>query len=329
MRAMIVEEFGGPEVFKPATIPRPEIRPGHLLLRVEATCVNPLDCKLRSLPLPFSPPLPAVLHTDVAGVVEEVGADVTGFRPGDEVYASAGSVGGYSGALAEFMLADAALAAHKPRSLGMGEAAALPLVAITAWESLVDRGRVGPGDRVLIHGAAGGVGHVAIQIAKTLGAEVFATGSSEEKLAIGRELGADGVINYREESVADYLGRVTEGRGFDVVLDTVGGENLERSFEAARANGTVVTIAGGGGHDLTWMQAKSLTLHVESMLLPLIRNAGRAAQGEILRNVTQLVEEGRLKPLIDPNVFTIDQVAQAHRHLESGKAVGKVVLTRQ
>jgi NADPH2:quinone reductase len=328
MKAMIIEELGGPEAFKPAEIPRPAMRPGHVLIRVEATCVNPLDCKLRSLPIPFGPDMPAVLHTDAAGVVEEVGDGVTGFRAGDEVYTCAGSLAGYTGALADYMLADAALVAHKPDSLTMGDSAALPLVALTAWESLADRAKVGPEDKVLVHGAAGGVGHIAIQMAKILGAEVFATGSSEEKLAIGRDLGADGVINYREESVSEYVGRITGGRGFDVVLDTVGGENLERSFEAAGASGTVVTIAGGGGHDLTMMQAKSLALHVHSMLNPLLRNEGRAAQGEILRNVAGWVGEGKLKPLIDPNVFTIENVADAHRHLESGKAVGKVILTR-
>ncbi len=327
MRAMIVEELGEPEVFKSATVPRPEIKPGHLLIRVEATSVNPLDCKLRSIQLPFSSPLPAVLHGDIAGVVEAVGEGVSDFQAGDEVYACAGGVGPYSGALAEYMAVDADLAAHKPRSRSMAEAAALPLVTLTAWESLIDRAGVEAGDKVLVHAAAGGVGHVAIQLAKWRGAEVFATASSDEKMKIARDLGADAAINYKQDSVADYVGAHTGGKGFDVVFDTVGGDNLERSFEAARIMGAVVTIAGGGEHNLMLMQGKGLTLHVESMLFPLLGGSGRAEQGEILRKTAKLVDEGKLKPLIDPNAFTIDRVAEAHRHLESGKAVGKVVLT--
>ncbi|MDP6086774.1 MAG: zinc-binding dehydrogenase, partial [Nitrospinota bacterium] len=198
MRAMIVEELGEPEVFKSATVPRPEIKPGHLLIRVEATSVNPLDCKLRSIQLPFSSPLPAVLHGDIAGVVEAVGEGVSDFQAGDEVYACAGGVGPYSGALAEYMAVDADLAAHKPRSLSMAEAAALPLVTLTAWESLIDRAGVEAGDKVLVHAAAGGVGHVAIQLAKWRGAEVFATASSDEKMKIARDLGADAAINYKQ-----------------------------------------------------------------------------------------------------------------------------------
>ncbi len=328
MNAMVIEEIGGPEAFKRAEVARPELRPGHVVIRVEATSVNPLDCKLRSLPLPFSPELPAVLHGDVAGVVEEVGEGVTGVRVGDEVYACAGGLGGYSGALAEYMLADAAFVAHKPKSIGMAEAAALPLVVLTAWESLFDRAGIRAGDKVLIHGGTGGVGHVAVQLARNTGAKVIATAGSEEKMAMARDLGADGAVNYKEQSVADYVGVHTGGEGFDMVLDTVGGENLEKCFDASRVLGTVVTIAGGGPHDLSLMQAKSLTLHVESMLVPLFRGVGREAQGRILRETAKLVDDGKLKPLVDPKTFTFEHVGEAHRHLESGKAVGKVVLTQ-
>lgn len=159
------------------------------------------------------------------------------FAPGDEVYVCAGGVAGTSGALAEFMLADADLVARKPESLSMAEAAALPLVTITAWDGLIDRVNVGVDQTVLVHGATGGVGHVGIQLAKHAGATVYTTGSSEEKLEIGRELGADAAINYREQSVAEYVDEHTDGRGFDVVFDTVGGENIDNSLEAAALNG--------------------------------------------------------------------------------------------
>jgi NADPH2:quinone reductase len=328
MRVQAIERFGGPEVFTTMEMPRPEMRPGHVVVRVNATSVNPVDCKNRAQRRPTSPDLPAVLHGDVAGVVEEVGAGVTRFRPGDEVYGCAGGVRGLGGALAEYMLADADSLAHKPRSLDMAAAAALPLVAITAWEGLIDRAGVRPGQTVLVHGGAGGVGHIAVQLAGWRGARVFATVSGEDKARIARDLGADVTIDYRERSAAEYVAEHTGGRGFDVVFDTVGGANIDRSFEAARLNGTVVTILAGSTRDLTPMHAKGLTLHAVFMLIPLLHGIGRAHHGEILTSVAELVDEGRLRPLLDPRRFGFDEVGEAHRHLESGRAVGKMVIAR-
>ena len=329
MKAQVIERYGGPEVFEERDVAKPGAKAGHVLIRVEASSVNPVDYKIRAGSVPAAPKFPAVLHGDVAGVVEEVGEGVNGFSTGDEVYGCAGGFAGMEGgASAEYLLADAELLAKKPRSLSMREAAALPLVSITAWRILIDRARVGPGQNVLVHGATGGVGHVAIQIARAAGATVFATGSSEEKLRIARELGADIGINYRERSVEDYVGEYTGGRGFDVVFDTVGGENLTRSFEATRPEGQVASIATHETYDLSPLHDKSLSLHVVLMLIPLVSGEGRARHGEILTHLTRLVDSGRIKPLLDETRFGLFDAADAHQRLESGDTLGKVTLAR-
>lgn len=311
-------------------MPKPETKAGHVLIRVDATSVNPVDYKLRGGSIPgVTPASPTVLHGDAAGVVEEVGEGVSGFSVGDEVYGCAGGFAGMpGGALAEYLLADADLLAHKPASLTMREAAALPLVAITAWEALISRARVSPGENVLVHGATGGVGHVAIQLASAAGAQVFATGSSEEKLKLARDLGANAGINYREKSVEDYVSEHTGGRGFDLVFDTVGDENLVRSFEAVRPEGQVASIVTHETYDLSPLHDKSLSLHVVLMLIPLVSGEGRARHGQILSRITRMVEAGRLRPLVDEERFGLFDAADAHHRLESGEAVGKVTLAR-
>ncbi|UFJ39274.1 zinc-dependent alcohol dehydrogenase family protein [Brevibacillus humidisoli] len=331
MKAQVIHSFGDPSLFQSADLPRPAVIPGHVLIRVAATSVNPVDTKIRKGVLSgISPQLPAVLHGDVAGVVEEVGEGVTAFHPGDEVYACAGGVKGTpGGALADYMLADAALVASKPKQLSMQEAAALPLVAITAWEGLIDRAGVQADQHVLVHAATGGVGHIAVQLAKWAGATVSVTGSTEDKLAVARDMGADHVINYRTQSVAEYVETLTAGDGFDLVFDTVGGDNLDRSFEAAKLNGTVVTIAARSTHDLSPLHGKGLNLHVVFMLIPLLHQTNRERHGQILTKVAQIADEGKLRPLLDPRTFTFEEVAEAHRHLESGQAVGKVTLVNE
>ncbi len=328
MRAHVIERFGGPEVFTGVDLPDPVTRPGHVLIRVDATSVNPIDTKIRSGALAaLAPAFPAVLHGDVAGTVEAVGEGVSRFAPGDEVYGCAGGVKGLGGALADVMLADADLIAPKPARLSMSEAASLPLVTITAWDGLIDRARVRPGQTVLVHAATGGVGQIGIQLAKWAGATVFATGSSEDKRRIARDLGVDGAIDYRAQDVASYVAEHTGGRGFDVVFDTVGGENLAKSFEAVAVNGTVVCTAARATVDLSPLHAKGATLHVVFMLIPMLHGIGRARHGEILTEVARIADEGAVRPLIDPRDFTFDQVGAAHAHLESGQAIGKVVLT--
>ncbi len=329
MKAMVINQFGAPSVFHEAQVPQPEVVSGHVLIRVAASSVNPLDFKIRNgLGAPLAPAFPAVLHGDVAGVIEEVGAGVSQFKPGDEVYGCAGGIKGtdLGGALADFMLADADLIALKPKSLTMAEAAALPQVVITAWDGLIDRTRVHAGQTVLVHAATGGVGHIGIQLAKWAGAKVFATGSSEEKLKIARDLGADVAINYRTQSVAEYVAKYTDGRGFDVVFDTVGGGNVAKSIEATALNGTVVTIDPGGTYDLTPLHAKGLTLHMVYILIPLLHGIGRAVHGNMLSQLTKLVDEGKIHPLLDAQQFTFADVAAAHQYAEAGRTIGKVTL---
>ncbi|WP_440970189.1 zinc-dependent alcohol dehydrogenase family protein [Peribacillus frigoritolerans] len=327
MKAQIIQSFGEPSVFQLEEVSKPELKPGHVLIQVKASSVNPIDTKVRAGAVPaVSPEFPAVLHGDVAGLVSAVGEGVTEFKVGDEVFGCAGGFKGTGGALAEFMLADADLLAHKPKNLTMEEAAALPLVAITAWEALFNRAHLVPGQDILIHAATGGVGHIAIQLAKWQGATVYTTVSSQEKLEIGTRLGADVTINYREESVHDYVQKYTDGKGFDVVFDTVGGENLDRSFEAAAVHGTVAAIAARSTHDLSPVHSKGLSLHVTFMLLKILNKDMHKQYGEILKKVAKVVEEGKLRPLVDPNMFTFDEVSKAHEYLESGKAIGKIVL---
>ncbi|MED3790691.1 zinc-dependent alcohol dehydrogenase family protein [Peribacillus frigoritolerans] len=327
MKAQIIQSFGDPSVFQLEEVSKPELKPGHVLIQVKASSVNPIDTKVRAGAVPaVSPEFPAVLHGDVAGLVSAVGEGVTEFKVGDEVFGCAGGFKGTGGALAEFMLADADLLAHKPKNLTMEEAAALPLVAITAWEALFNRAYLVPGQDILIHAATGGVGHIAIQLAKWQGATVYTTASSQEKLEIGTRLGADVTINYREESVHDYVQKYTDGKGFDVVFDTVGGENLDRSFEAAAVHGTVAAIAARSTHDLSPVHSKGLSLHVTFMLLKILNKDMHKQYGEILKKVAKVVEEGKLRPLVDPNMFTFDEVSKAHEYLESGKAIGKIVL---
>lgn len=327
MKAQAIAQFGEPNVFQTMDLPRPEVIPGHVLIRVAATSVNPVDFKLRRGAMPsVAPDFPAVLHGDVAGIVEEVGEGVTAFKRGDEVYGCAGGFKGMGGALAEYMLADADLVALKPKSLSMKAAAALPLVAITAWESLINRAKVQSGQTVLVHAATGGVGHIGIQLAKWAGAKVFATASNQQKLAIASDLGADVAIDYRQQSVEDYVAQHTAGKGFDVVFDTVGKDNLDRSFTAAGLNGTVVSISTRSTHDLSPLHAKGLTLHVVFMLIPLLHGTGRSRYGKILFNIAKLADQGTIRPLLDPTSFSFFEVAAAHQYAESGQAIGKVVL---
>ena len=326
MKALLLSQYGEHSSFEEVELPCPTVPDGHLLIRVAATSVNPVDYKIRLRGPKFAPNVPAILHGDVAGYVEELGPNVSGFSRGDEVFACAGGVRGTGGALAEFMLADAALVAHKPSSLNIVAAAALPLVSITAWESLIDRAKLSSNQTVLVHAGTGGVGHIGVQLAKWTGCTVFATVSTPQKAQLALDLGADVAIEYPSQSVSDYVQAHTGGKGFDVVFDTVGGEHLAESFEAAAIGGVVSCISTRAAVDLSLMHAKNLSLHVIFMLLPLLRNVGRQHHGEILTQIAALVDAGHLKPLVDEHLFSFADVLQAHEYLASGQAIGKVVL---
>lgn len=223
------------------------------------------------------------------------------------------------------MVADARLLAPKPRNLTMREAAALPLVSITAWDAL-ERSALSASDHILIHGGVGGVGHVAVQLAKSIGARVATTVPTAAAAALARSLGAEEAINFREEAVAAYVDRVTAGRGFDVVFDTIGGDSLKNSFAATAYEGRVSTTEARTTQDLSPLRAKALALHVVFMLLPMLRGAGRERHGLILRNIARLAEENKLRPRLDESHFTLETAPDAYRRLGSGKAQGKVVI---
>lgn len=326
MKAMIVRSYGGPDVFEAADIAKPSLKAGHVLVRVKATSVNTVDTMIRQMgnDLPLSPALPALLGMDFAGTVEAVGEGVRDYAIGDEVYGCAGGLADLPGALAEYILADAQLIAPKPKNLSMREAAALPLVGITAYEGL-QRAGINKGQKVLVHGGSGGVGHVALQLASFFGAEVFATGGGEKQLALIEELGAKS-INYKSEAVADYVAKHTNGSGFDLVFDSVGGANMANSFEAAALNGQVASTVSMVELDLSTAHFKGLSLHVVFMLIPMLHNHKREQHSHILRELAKIVEAGKLRPILDENRFTLEQVGAAHARLSSGAGMGKVVI---
>jgi len=329
MKAVVAKAVGRDARLEPVEVLVPEPQAGQVLIEVKASSLNPIDNVFLRIHLEgMSPKLPAVLHGDVAGIVRSVGPDVDAFAVGDEVYGCPGGFKGHPGALADFMLADVRLLARKPASLDFAQAAALPLVTLTAWEGLIDRANLQAGQHVLVQGGCGGVGHVAIQVAKAHGARVATTISSPAKAEIALDLGADDIINYKHEAVEQSVHRLTDGRGFDIVYDTVGGAVLDRSFRAVRKKGQVINILGFNSHDLSTAFRNGATLHLENMTLPLLTGEGRDRQGEILQQAADLVEAGKLKPLIDPNQFTFAQANEAHELYESKKHVGKIVLTR-
>ncbi len=326
MNAYITRTCGPDASFESVEIPIPEVASGQILIKVKATSLNPVDNMFLRNDIGMNPALPAVLHGDVAGIVSAVGQGVDNFKNGDEIYACAGGFKGHGGALAEFMIADARLVAHKPRTLDFTSSAALPLVSITAWEGLFDRANLQPGQHALIHGGTGGVGHVALQLAKIGGARVATTISSEEKANIVRNLGADDIINYREQTVDQYVENLTNGQGFDVVYDTIGGKNLDLSFVAARNKGQVINILGFNNHDLAPAFSRGLTIHLENMSIPLLTGVGRERQGKILYEIAKHVDDGNLKPVLHEQQFSFEEANKAHELYESKKHTGKIVL---
>lgn len=326
MKASTLTSFGETATFEIAELPKPTATAGHVVVRIAASSVNTVDTMIRSMgtDLPLSPALPAVLGMDFAGVVEEVGEGVTAFAIGDEVYGCAGGLAGLQGALAEFMLADAQLIAHKPKSISMREAAAMPLVGITAYEGL-ERADITAGQKVLVQGGAGGVGHLALQLAKHFGADVYGTGTRDAQLAVINGYGATG-IDFATTKIADYVAQYTGGAGFDIIFDTVGGANMTNSFEAAALNANIASTVGLLEIDLSPAHFKGLSLHIIFMLLPMLSGQGRAKHGEILAKLAEIVDAGAMKPLLDDTTFDLDRVGDAYDRLTSGKAIGKVVV---
>ncbi|MFG1664512.1 NADP-dependent oxidoreductase [Streptomyces sp. Y7] len=308
MRAISQDVLGGPEVLKEVQIERPAPRPNEVLVRVRAAGVNPTDWKHRETGGFLGEP-PFVLGWDVSGVVEAVGIGVAAFRPGDEVFGMLPYPFGH-GSHAEYVIAPVRALTHKPSSIGHTEAGALPLVSLTAWQALVEHSDVRPGQRVLIHAAAGGVGHVAVQIAKARGAHVIGTASAGKHEFL-RSLGADEVIDYRETDFTEAV------KDVDVVLDTLGGETSVRSLRVLRPGGIVVSILPVGSDEFG-AEAERLGVRAVRMLV----DADRAD----MRAIADLVEQGKLRPEI-AGTFPLADAAEAHALGDTGRTTGKLVLT--
>jgi len=323
MQGYRVEHPDGP--FTVVDLSRPTPIGNQVLVRIHAAGINPLDTKIRAGSATHArQPLPAVLGLDMAGTAEAVGPEVTAFRRGDEVYGMVGGVGGLQGTLAEYILVNADLLALKPKSLTMREAAALPLIAITAWQGLIDQAHVRKGQKVLVHAGAGGVGHIAIQLAKSFGAEVFAT-VSPEKEHIVKRFGAVS-IDYRSLSTAEYVARHTEGQGFDIVYDTVGGATIDAAFEAIKPYiGHAVSCLGWSTHSLAPLSFRNATYSGVFTLTPLLTGFGQSRLGGILTEVAKLVDDGKLKPLLSERLFLSAELEAAFASVKSG-SIGKVVV---
>jgi NADPH:quinone reductase-like Zn-dependent oxidoreductase len=330
MLAARLLEYGDPSSFRMAEVPAPSMGRGDLLVAVRAAGVNPIDAKIRagSQRAVVRPHFPAVLGMDLAGDVVAVGEDVRGFAIGDAVFASPSHR--RMGAYAEIASVDAREVAHKPKCLSYVEAASLPLAALTAWDALVRHGRLRAGQRVLVQAGAGGVGSLAIQIAKHLGAEVYAT-SSARNIELLRELGADHAIDYerdRYEVVA---------QGCDLVVDSLGMDHCRRALTAVRRGGRIIALTTGMPEAVARHGPWLGLLSVAAGLLGFATRArltknvafrpiARKCDGEALAHIGALVEKGALRPLIEA-VLPFAEVGEAHRRIEEGRSRGKLVLT--
>ncbi|GLW55090.1 NADP-dependent oxidoreductase [Kitasatospora phosalacinea] len=332
MKAYLIEKYGDRSAVRAAEVPDPRPGPEDVLVEIPAASVNPLDFRIRDGAfkriLPYR--LPLVLGNDLAGVVVRVGPAVTRFAVGDEVYARPDK--DRIGTFAELIAVHQDDLAPKPAALTMAQAASLPLVALTAWQALVERTRVRPGQKVLIHGGSGGVGTVAVQLARHLGAHVAATASAANADLL-RELGADLVIDYRTQDFEELLD------GYDVVLDTLGGETLKKSLRVLGPGGKVISIAGPpdagfarelGADPLLRQAMNALSFRTRRRA----RRRGVAysflfmkASGEQLAEITRLVDTGKIRPVVD-RVFPFAQTREAMEYAEQGRTrAGKVVVT--
>ncbi len=331
MKAVMLTAAGGTEMLKLMEVPDPVLQsPQEVLVRLHAAGLNPVDWKLRRNGGFYPNRLPLILGCDGAGVVEAVGPAVTRFKVGDEVFFFNGGMGGdEQGNYAEYTAVHEAYLAPKPSSISMVEAASVPLVWLTAWESLFDRYSLKPGDSVLVHGGAGGVGYIAVQIAKQAGATVFTTISSPEKAAFARSIGADHCINYKEQNFAEAVLELTDGQGVDVVFDVIGGQVFADSFPAAKVFGHVVTLdeINFTKQEAGVAKLRNLSLSYELMLTPMHfkMHEARVRQTEMLQEAARLIDEGKIKVFVN-NIFNLDEVGQAHELVEGGHSTGKTVI---
>jgi NADPH:quinone reductase-like Zn-dependent oxidoreductase len=318
MKAAVIYQFGGPEVLSVAQVDEPVVNPSEVLVRVKATSVNPLDYQIRRGDYPQEVPLPAIIGHDVAGDVVAVGPAVKDFKVGDAVYYSPRIFQG-QGSYAEFHAVEESIIALKPLNLSYLEAASLPLAAGTAWEMLVSRAQLGIGESILIHGGAGGVGSIAIQLAKAMGATVFTTAKGIHTQRL-QNLGADYVIDYQREDYLSTVNEITQGKGVDVIVDSIGGMTLSESPRVLAQLGRVVTLVDiATPQNLIHAWGKNATYHFVFTR----QNRGK------LDRITRLVEHGLIKPVIDSS-FSLAEIVKAHQRLESTGRVkdllGKIVI---
>lgn len=323
MRAVVIHQVGPPEVMQLAELPLPTPAPHDLLVAVHATSVNPVDTKIRLGLRPRQMPL--VLGYDVSGVVVACGAAVKNWQPGELVYGCPNVM--RHGANAEFALLDSRAAARKPVTIDHLQAAALPLVSLTAYEALHERARIQAGQWVLIHAGAGGVGHIAVQLAKLQGCKVITTAGRSESLAFCRDtLKADHVIDYRSSDFVARVMELTDGAGVPVVFDTVGGDTLKRSVDCLAPCGNLVTItASDPGSAAASLLYKSATLHYEFMGARVAYDREPEKQGAILTGIAQLVDSGALRVHVSSE-WTLETLVAAHHAIESGHTIGKMVV---
>ncbi|WP_412079651.1 NADP-dependent oxidoreductase (plasmid) [Streptomyces xanthophaeus] len=332
MKAFMVEKYGDASNMRAAEIPDPQVGADDVLVRIDAASVNPLDMKIRDGDLKQILPsrLPLVLGNDLAGTVVRVGSSVTRFAVGDEVYARPDK--DRIGTFAELLAVHQDDLAPKPATLTMTEAASLPLVALTAWQALVERANVQPGQKVLIHAGAGGLGSITIQLAKALGAHVAATASTA-KIDLVKDLGADEVIDYRTQDFSELL------TGYDLVLDSLGGENLAKSLRILKPGGLAISVAGPPDPATARELGSNLVLRlgIAALSAKTRRQAKRLgvtysflfmkASGDQLRELTPLIDAGKIRPVVD-RVFPFDETLQAMEYVEKGRAkAGKVVVS--
>lgn len=330
MKVALIRSYGGPEAIEIANLPDPSPQPNELLVRVHAASVNPIDWKIArgkvKLILPYEFPL--VLGSDVSGEVISVGSAVTGFAPGDAIYGRVDKL--HIGTFAEQITVNAQDVVKKPAQLSHAEAAALPLVGLTSWQVLSELGQIGPNQRVLIHAGAGGIGTVAIQIAKTLGAYVITTASAGNHELVC-SLGADQIIDYHRENFSDLLSDI------DLVFDTIGGQTLKDSFRVLKPGGKLISIAHlpdteslknfdapAYARALLWL-ANWPMRRLAKQYKVLYRYWFMRPDGVQMAKLSELVETGRLKPIID-RCYPLEKTADAFRYLEAGHARGKVVI---
>jgi len=309
---MVVRAWGGPERLEAADMPKPAPAKNQVLVRVRAASVNPVDYKIRRGGDWAGLPKPSILGYDAAGVVDAVGDNVTHLAVGDEVFYSA-KIFGRQGTYAEYHVEDADIVGKKPSGLSFEQAAALPLAAMTAYDSVITFFQTKPGDTVLVHAGAGGVGCYAVQLAKAAGARVLATGRRENEAFI-RDLGADVVIDYRATKFEDEVLRLTNGKGVDAAFDTVGGDTIPRSIACVRPYGKLANIAGIEG-SVGAMGIRNQTLYCGFME----RTAAK------IQALATLVERGQVRPVID-STFPLERVGDAHKKLEGGGMKGKIVI---